>query len=150
MPKTSPYDVTVVGKNALSIGVEAGYDVFSQIERLRVRNQKLYVFARYDHYNSCIPEATQNHYGYTRRNVWTAGVNYFPIPQIAIKADYSRRDLATPYNDEPSINVGIAYEGFFQLSTARKHRCNTSLNEEQLEKLNRLQQEVDELKARLH
>ena len=150
MPRTSPYNVTVVGKNALAVGIEAGYNLFSQVEKMRAKNQKLYVFARYDHYNSCIPEATQIYYGYTRRNIWTAGINYFPIPQIAIKADYSRRDLATPYNDEPSINFGIAYEGFFQLATPRKQKCNRSLSDEQLEKLNRLQQEVEELKARLH
>lgn len=41
------------------------------------------------------------------------GVNYYPIPQIALKAEYSKRFLKSGYNDEPSISVGIAYEGFF-------------------------------------
>ena len=40
-------------------------------------------------------------------------MNYYPIPQIVIKADYSLRKLQRPCNDEPSINIGIAYEGFF-------------------------------------
>jgi hypothetical protein len=41
------------------------------------------------------------------------GVNYYPIRQIAVKADWSKRILKSPYNNEPSINVGIAYEGWF-------------------------------------
>ena len=43
----------------------------------------------------------------------TFGVNYYPIPQIVLKADYSKRYLKANYNNEPSINIGIAYEGFF-------------------------------------
>ena len=39
--------------------------------------------------------------------------NYHPIPQIAIKAEYNYRNLKKGYNDEPSINIGIAYEGSF-------------------------------------
>ena len=41
------------------------------------------------------------------------GVNYFPIPQVAIKANYANRMFKSGYNNEPSINIGIAYEGFF-------------------------------------
>ena len=42
-----------------------------------------------------------------------AGVNYYPIPQIAIKAEYNHRFLKSQYNDEPALNIGVAYEGFF-------------------------------------
>ena len=42
------------------------------------------------------------------------GVNYHPIKQIAVKAEYSTRLLKTIYNDEPSVNVSVAYEGFFK------------------------------------
>lgn len=113
MPRTSPYDVTTVGKNALAIGAEAGFDVFSQFSKTRESDLKLYVFGRYDHYDSCIPDKSQTKYGYTSRNVFTFGVNYCPVPQIAVKADYSHRSLRSPYNNEPSVNLGIAYEGFF-------------------------------------
>jgi hypothetical protein len=41
-------------------------------------------------------------------------VNYYPIPQIAIKAEYSNRIFKDQYNNEPSLNIGIAYEGFFR------------------------------------
>ncbi|EFZ36331.1 hypothetical protein HMPREF0663_12398 [Hoylesella oralis ATCC 33269] len=111
--KSSPYDVTKVGKNAVAIGIEAGYDIFSQIVKLRADKQKLYVFGRFDYYNSYIPEKTQSKYEYTSRKCMTFGVNYYPIPQIVLKADYSKRYLKANYNNEPSINIGIAYEGFF-------------------------------------
>lgn len=45
--------------------------------------------------------------------IFAAGINYYPIPQIAIKAEYNYRNLKKGYNDEPAINIGIAYEGFF-------------------------------------
>ena len=41
------------------------------------------------------------------------GVNYHPVPQIVIKAEYSNRFLKDIYNNEPSVNIGVAYEGFF-------------------------------------
>ena len=41
------------------------------------------------------------------------GLNYYPLPQIAVKAEYSKRFLRSLYNNEPSVSLGIAYEGFF-------------------------------------
>ena len=112
-PKNSPYNTTPVGKAATAIGVEAGYDVFSQIAKLRADNQKLYVFGRYEYYDSYIKESSQPKYDYTERQRIAFGVNYYPIPQIAIKAEYSNRIFKDKYNNEPSLNIGIAYEGFF-------------------------------------
>ena len=40
-----------VSKNAFAYGIEAGYNIFSQIEKLRQSNQKMYLFGRYEHYN---------------------------------------------------------------------------------------------------
>ena len=113
MPKTSPYNKTYVGKNAVAIGIEASYDIFSQIPRLRNDNQKLYIFGRYDYYDSYREERSQPSYGYTKRKCVAVGVNYHPIPQVAIKAHYSQRFLDKAFNNEPSINLGVAYEGFF-------------------------------------
>ena len=109
----SPVKSAMIGKNALSVGIEAGYDVFSQIEKLRRDEQKLYVFGRYEYYDSYIPAQNKEMFDYTNVNRWAFGVNYYPVPQIVIKADYSLRKLKTPYNNEPSLNIGIAYEGFF-------------------------------------
>ena len=50
---------------------------------------------------------------YTNKNIVAAGVNYYPIPQVAVKAEYNHRFLKSGYNDEPALNIGVAYEGFF-------------------------------------
>lgn len=109
----APYKKSPVGKNAFAIGVEAGYDVFSQINKTRRTNQKLYVFGRYDCYDSYIPSKQQAQYEYTKKIRMAAGINYHPIPQVAVKAEYSKRFFKSQYNDEPSVSLGIAYEGFF-------------------------------------
>ena len=109
----SPYSSMPVGKNAVAIGVEAGYDMFSQIAKLRQMHQKFYVFGRYEYYDSYIPASNQQKYEFTKKNRIAFGINYLPLPQIAVKAEYSNRLLDSQYNNEPSINIGIAYQGFF-------------------------------------
>lgn len=109
----APYKKTPVGKNAVAVGIEAGYDVFSQIGKLRKDNQKLYLFGRYEYYNSYIPAKDQAKYEYTGKNRMAFGVNYYPIPQIAVKAEYSKRFFKSQYNNEPSVSLGVAYQGFF-------------------------------------
>ena len=47
------------------------------------------------------------------KQVFTAGVNYHPVPQIGIKAEYSLRKFKSGFENEPSINIGVVYEGFF-------------------------------------
>jgi hypothetical protein len=44
-------DNNTVSKNAVAVGIEAGYDIFSQIGKLHSSNQKLYLFGRYEYYN---------------------------------------------------------------------------------------------------
>lgn len=109
----APYKKTPVGKNAVAVGIEAGYNVFSQIGKLREDNQKLYLFGRYEYYNSYIPAKDQAKYEYTGKNRMAFGVNYYPIPQIAVKAEYSKRFFKSQYNNEPSVSLGVAYQGFF-------------------------------------
>jgi hypothetical protein len=103
----------MIGKNAASVGIEAGYDIFSQIRKLRQDEQKLYVFGRYEYYDSYIPSNNKEMFDYTNVHRIAVGLNYYPIPQIAIRADYSLRKLKTPYNNEPSLNICVAYEGIF-------------------------------------
>ncbi|MBQ3812791.1 MAG: hypothetical protein II841_04410 [Bacteroidales bacterium] len=100
----APYKKTPVGQNAVAAGLEAGYAVI----------KNLYVFARYDYYDSYIPAPDQQDYTYTDRHRAAIGINWFPIPQIAVKAEYAHRFLKAPYNDEPAINVGITYMAFFK------------------------------------
>ena len=110
---SNPNSGSVVGKNAIAIGVEAGWDIFSQINKLREDGQKLYIFGRYDYYNPYMPAADQYTYEYTRKQRIAAGLNYHPLPQIVVKGEYSYRFLRTGYNNEPSISIGIAYQGYF-------------------------------------
>ena len=42
------------------------------------------------------------------------GLNYYPLRQVVVKAEFSKRFLKSLYNDEPAINIGVAYEGFFK------------------------------------
>ena len=109
----SPVKSAMIGKNAVSVGLEAGYDIFSQIASLRNDNQKLYLFGRYEYYDSYIPANNKEMFDYTNVSRIAFGVNYHPLPQIAVKLDYSKRILKSPYNHEPSLNIGVAYEGWF-------------------------------------
>ena len=102
-----------VSKNAYAVGIEAGYDIFSQIESLRKDHQKLYLFGRYEQYNPYASATKGTDYGYTEVKRMAVGVNYHPVPQVVIKAEYSKRFLKSIYNDEPSLNIGVAYEGWF-------------------------------------
>lgn len=111
--KTSPFNRDYVGKAAIACGLEVGYNIFSQIEKLRADNQKLYAFAHYEYYNSYIPTAMQPKFPYTEKHRMAVGLNYYPVPQIVIKAEYSQRFLKRQYNNEPSVSLGVAYEGFF-------------------------------------
>ena len=63
----APNQKTPDGKNAISIGVEAGYDVFSQVESMHSKEQKLYVFGHYEYYNSYMPAKQQPPYEYTKK-----------------------------------------------------------------------------------
>ena len=109
----SPYSSMPFAKNAMAVGIEAGYNVFSQIDKLRQKDKKLYVFGRFEKYNSYLPASDQQKYEFTDKTRFVGGLNYYPIPEIAVKAEYSFRKLKSQYNNEPSLNIGIAYEGFF-------------------------------------
>ena len=102
-----------VSKNAFAYGIEAGYNVFSQIEKLRQDNQKLYLFGRYEHYNPYASKTKNTSYDYTNVQRMAVGINYYPVKQIVVKAEYSHRFLKSQYNNEPAINIDVAYEGWF-------------------------------------
>ena len=109
----APYKKTPVGRNAVAAGLEAGYDFLHLFSRGRDAEQKLYLFGRYEYYDSYIPAADQPDYPYTDRHRMAVGINWLPIPQVALKCEYSRRFLKSQYNDEPSLSLGIVYMGFF-------------------------------------
>ena len=101
-----------VSKNAFAYGIEAGYNIFTQIEKLRQSNQKMYLFGRYEHYNPYASKTKNTSYDYTNVKRMAVGINYYPVKQIVVKAEYSHRFLKSQYNNEPAINIGVAYEGW--------------------------------------
>jgi len=110
----SPSKRQPVGSNALMYGVEAGYDIFSQIPALRNDKQQLYLFGLYEYYNSMEAGVQKAAYSWCKKNRIAAGINYKPLPQIIIKGEYSHRFLESPYNDEPSVSLGVTYIGWFK------------------------------------
>ena len=96
-----------VSKNAFAYGIEAGYNIFRQ------SNQKMYLFGRYEHYNPYASKTKNTSYDYTNVQRMAVGINYYPVKQIVVKAEYSHRFLKSQYNNEPAINIGVAYEGWF-------------------------------------
>ncbi len=111
MRNDSPSPKTNVASDAISVGIELGYDIFAP---LKMRGQKLYVFSRYDYYDSMLhTTGGVLKYDWCGRNRVAAGINYYPIRQIVIKGEYSIGLMRKPYNNEPALSVGIAYAGFF-------------------------------------
>ncbi len=107
----APYKKTPVGKAAVAAGVEAGYDILHLMHP--AATEKLFLFGRYEYYDPYIPAADQQDYPYTDKHRLALGLNWYPIPQIAVKCEWSKRWLKSQYNNEPSVSVGIAYMGFF-------------------------------------
>ncbi len=107
---------TSVASDAIAVGVEAGYDIFSQIESLRAKKEQLYIFGRYDYYDSMYKTegSVVDNPAWSRQKI-TFGVNYKPIRDIIVKGEWSNRILKSQFNNEPTISIGIAYSGFFKI-----------------------------------
>lgn len=110
---------TNIGSDAISLGVEAGYDIFSQISKLKEKEHRLYIFGRYDYYDPMYKMGTNtkgqqllDEEQWGRQRI-AAGINYYPIKEVVIKGEYSYRLFKSQYNNEPSISLGVAYSGFF-------------------------------------
>lgn len=108
----SPSKHSPIGSSAYSFGGEAGYDVFSIFDALR-QKQKLYFFGRYEDYNTYATGNKKVAYTYDHVKRMSFGINYKPIPQIIVKAEWAKRYLDSAYNDEPSISLGVMFVGWF-------------------------------------
>lgn len=107
---------TAVASSAIAVGIEAGYNIFAPMRDTRVRDQKLFVFGRYDYYDSMLSTVS----GVVDNPCWsrqkiTAGINYQPIAPITIKAEWSNRLFSSAYNNEPQLSLGVTYMGLFNL-----------------------------------
>ena len=122
----NPHHYSNIGSHAVAYAVEAGYNIFSQIPRLK--DEKFYVFGRFEHYNTMASGTYKEMYKYTKKYRCAFGVNYQPVKQLTIKGEYSYRffekpdnnGLASdsplykqPYNNEPSVSIGVTYTGWF-------------------------------------
>lgn len=105
---------TSVASDAIAVAIEAGYDLFSQIHPMKKAGQRLYLFGRYDYYDSMYKtQGSVVDNPCWGRQKMTFGVNYMPIKEITIKAEYSKRILKSQYNDEPAISLAVCYNGSF-------------------------------------
>ncbi|WP_342989975.1 MULTISPECIES: hypothetical protein [Bacteroides] len=110
----SGYPNTTVAQNAVSYGGEAGYNISSFFNS---KAPRIYPFIRYEYYNPM--EKTEANTGLLadkrfQVSAVTAGLNYYALPNLVIKADYTHRSIGGgKYNDENLVSVGIAYIGWF-------------------------------------
>ena len=116
LPSASPSPRTAVGSDALSWYAELGYDVMSFFSRSKNGNEKLYVYGHYGYYNSMyktegeiLPKA------WCEKKIISAGLNYFPMRELVVKAEYQLRQIKAPYNNEPTLSLGIGYAGLFKM-----------------------------------
>lgn len=114
LSKYSPSARSNVASDAICTGFEVGYDIFSQIEKMRSSLQRFYVFGRYEYYDSMYKtDSDIIKANWAKRQVIVGGVNYYPNKNIVFKAEYSAGILKKPYNNENSLSVGVAYVGWF-------------------------------------
>ncbi len=105
------YPCTDVAESALTYAAEVGYNVLSFFNT----KQKLYPFLRYEYYNTAetVEVGAKEHPRY-KRDLLTFGLNYFMLPNLVMKLDYSMRRIdAGNYNNENTLGIAVAYTGWF-------------------------------------
>ncbi|WP_456402649.1 porin [Persephonella sp.] len=87
--KISLYNGQVIGKNVYGYYVNVAYDVAN----LLGKEFNLPIFVRYERFDTHdkVPSGFIKNPNYDK-TVWTVGINYRPIPNIVLKADYQFRD----------------------------------------------------------
>ncbi len=111
MSADSPSSRNAVGSDAIVGSFEIGYDVLAHCNKIE---DKCYVFAHYEYYDAMHKVASGVlDYPWVGKHRIAVGINWYPIDQIVIKAEYSKRYYEAPFNDEPSLTLGIAFAGFF-------------------------------------
>ncbi len=114
LPSASPSPRTDVASDVLSYYVEAGYDMLSFFGNRAYKDDKLYVYGHYGYYNSMYKTAKDiTPKGWTEKKIINIGLNYFPMKELVIKAEYSFRKFNAPYNNEPTISLAVGFAGLF-------------------------------------
>jgi opacity protein-like surface antigen len=113
LPAAGPGARTHVASDVLSYYLEAGYDVLSLFPSA-AGHGRLYLFAHYGYYDTMYKvDSHLQKKKWSEKHIYSAGLNYYPIPQVVVKAEYTYRQLAKQYNDEPTFSLGVAYSGLF-------------------------------------
>ncbi len=111
----SPYSRLVpIAKVAVSYGGELGLN----LKNICFAGDKfpvIYPFARYEFYNpqhkGDVGQTMDLRY---KVSMWTLGANYFILPNLVAKVDYSTRKIGGgKYNNENEVSIGLAYTGWF-------------------------------------
>ena len=114
MRKDSPSKKQSVASDAIAAGIEGGYDLFSSSRKLNDKGHRLFLFARYEYYDSMFrTQGTVQDAKWCAKQRVAAGLNYCPNDFIVVKGEYSTRLLHKRYNNEPSVSLGIAFKGVF-------------------------------------
>lgn len=103
MSKNSTSKRQEVASDAIAAGIEAGYNIFEPMQKMKQSGQKFYVFGRYDYYDPMAKMESGTSLKWCKRSKLSAGFNWMPISQIIVKGDYSYSILDKKYNNEPSI-----------------------------------------------
>lgn len=105
------YPNTNVASQVMSYFAEVGVDV----TRACGLDYSIIPFVRYEYYNSMYKVASGTAYD-PRYNISliTAGINYRPLPNLVIKADYTHRWVDQGnFNSENTVSLAVAYVGWF-------------------------------------
>jgi opacity protein-like surface antigen len=110
--KKTGYPCTPVAPAAMACGAEAGYNVLAPFSSFKT---KLFLFVRYEYYKTFQDtDGSQQKEPRYRRSLFTAGLNYRLLPNVAVKADYSMRRIdGGNYNGENTFGLSVAYTGWF-------------------------------------
>ena len=109
-----------IAKRALDYSVEVGLNVKAFFDNAP-KFPRLYPFAHYNYYNP--QEEGETGMVMEKRcqvSMWSFGINYYAVPGLVIKADYTTRQIGTnkmfgksEFNSENEIRLGIAYALWF-------------------------------------
>jgi len=115
LPSASPSPRTDVASQVMSWYLEAGYDVLSFFPDRKYKEDKLYAFAHYGFYDSMYKtDKNIQAKRWSEKRIISAGLNYFPMDGLVVKAEYSMRKFREPFNNEPTVSLAIGYSGLFK------------------------------------
>lgn len=99
---------TPVAKMAGGAYAELGYDILHLMQPSN--NQMLYLFTRVEWYDSMLQtEGSVSDNPRYERNIITGGINYFPLPNVVLKAHYAFRSLGSGEN-ENTYAMGVGFD----------------------------------------